>query len=552
MAKKEKKLDGIEYALQQENASYPPPPPQGIPTVKLIDIDEIVPTPDNPRDLNTEDQSFVDLMESILLNGVNVPVAVRKNPDEVSNIPYMLIYGERRWTALKKLNAKKRDTKTSFIPALDHGKLDDAVAYEMTLRENANRNDLTPIEQGRAVRYYLEKHNTKDVREIAEKLGMSATKARAAARIETHLSNKWKERLAENPNGMSLSALALVARMPNTNENPVQDEMIRHLWQEWKHDGPTMAEVERASSAYLRRLADAKFPTGDETLIDGCISCFTCSALSSKNPGLFDDETDQKKINANERCLNGECFKRKTIAWLEWRFDELKKEHPTLIAISIDKYDGAYSWTDLKIDISGATGEDGEEADFCETDKNDPGAIPALILDGERQGDFTWVEAVQAAPTMEDEENAESEEEDPEEAFSRNVETEFSEKMSAAFEALTDADIKALFDEKNKKNLSTLFLMFGFNERLPWNASAEKYFELRNVAQPEIILAVVKNIIAKITTRLRAGTFHREVQYDLCRIFGIDDSAILNAAFEKFKPSSKEEKPKAEKKARKK
>jgi hypothetical protein len=71
--------------------------------VKLIALDAIEPSPDNPRGQVEEDASFERLVSSIAEVGILVPLVVR----EVANGKYELVDGERRYLAAKRLRLPK-------------------------------------------------------------------------------------------------------------------------------------------------------------------------------------------------------------------------------------------------------------------------------------------------------------------------------------------------------------------------------------------------------------------------------------------------------------
>jgi ParB family transcriptional regulator, chromosome partitioning protein len=73
--------------------------------LKEIPVDHIDRNPENPR-LRLRQSELLELLESIRLYGVQVPIAVYKQGNR-----YVLIDGERRWRCCKKLNKKT-------IPAL--------------------------------------------------------------------------------------------------------------------------------------------------------------------------------------------------------------------------------------------------------------------------------------------------------------------------------------------------------------------------------------------------------------------------------------------------
>lgn len=108
------------------------PDAEFVETVKLIDIDNIVRSPYQPRE---EAEKNIDgLVESIKQHGILEPVLVRKEGDK-----YILVAGERRFLAAQRAGMTK-------IPArvLD---VSDATMAEIALVENLMREDLNPLEE---------------------------------------------------------------------------------------------------------------------------------------------------------------------------------------------------------------------------------------------------------------------------------------------------------------------------------------------------------------------------------------------------------------------
>ncbi len=99
----------------------------------MISVDRIKPSAFQPR-RRFDQKSLSELAESIKAKGVIEPILVRvgKNGD------YELVCGERRWRASKFAGLEK-------IPAIVKN-LTDEEAFEISLIENIQREDLTPIE----------------------------------------------------------------------------------------------------------------------------------------------------------------------------------------------------------------------------------------------------------------------------------------------------------------------------------------------------------------------------------------------------------------------
>lgn len=151
MSKKERGLGrGLEALLSTTGAD----------TVQVQDlaIDSIIPRANQPRQKFSE-ESLQELANSIKAHGVLQPVLVRPK-----GVNYEIIAGERRWRAAEKAGLK-------VIPALVK-ELQDLDAAEISLIENLQREDLSPIEEARAYTSLMEQYSyTQEM--LAERVGKS-------------------------------------------------------------------------------------------------------------------------------------------------------------------------------------------------------------------------------------------------------------------------------------------------------------------------------------------------------------------------------------------
>ena len=108
-----------------------------------------------------DDAALEELAESIKANGVVQPIVVRPADEEGR---YVLILGERR------LHASKKAGK-AHIPALVR-RVPEQQAAEMTIIENLQREDLSPLEQAEAFRVLSNKFSLTQ-QQIAERVGLS-------------------------------------------------------------------------------------------------------------------------------------------------------------------------------------------------------------------------------------------------------------------------------------------------------------------------------------------------------------------------------------------
>jgi len=108
-----------------------------------------------------DDDALEELADSIKANGVVQPIVVRPAEEEGR---YILILGERR------LHASKKAGKT-HVPALVR-RVSEQQAAEMTIVENLQREDLSPMEQAESFRVLSNKFSMTQ-QQIAERVGLS-------------------------------------------------------------------------------------------------------------------------------------------------------------------------------------------------------------------------------------------------------------------------------------------------------------------------------------------------------------------------------------------
>ncbi|MFL5680253.1 MAG: ParB/RepB/Spo0J family partition protein [Chloroflexota bacterium] len=125
--------------------------------VRTLPLDRIVSNPEQPR-LEFDEDSLQELAASIREHGVLQPILVRPT----GNNQYQLIAGERRWRASKIAGMDK-------ISALVED-IDDETALEISIIENLQREDLSPLDEASMYDRMIREHGY-SVRKLAQKLG---------------------------------------------------------------------------------------------------------------------------------------------------------------------------------------------------------------------------------------------------------------------------------------------------------------------------------------------------------------------------------------------
>jgi len=124
-------------------------------SMREIAVDKILPNPAQPR-LSYEEDSLTELADSIREHGVLQPILVRPVGSQ-----YELIAGERRWRASR---LAQRET----IPAIVV-EFDDETALEVSIIENLQREDVSPLEEAGMFRKMTDLGYS--VRQLAQKIG---------------------------------------------------------------------------------------------------------------------------------------------------------------------------------------------------------------------------------------------------------------------------------------------------------------------------------------------------------------------------------------------
>jgi ParB family transcriptional regulator, chromosome partitioning protein len=125
--------------------------------VRQVPVARIDPSPDQPR-LALDKDSLNDLAASVREHGVLQPILVRP----LSGGRYQLVAGERRWRASIIAGLET-------IPAMVED-LDEATALEISIIENLQREDLSPLEEATMYQRMTSERGY-SVRKLAQKLG---------------------------------------------------------------------------------------------------------------------------------------------------------------------------------------------------------------------------------------------------------------------------------------------------------------------------------------------------------------------------------------------
>jgi len=124
--------------------------------IREVAIDKILPNPAQPR-LSYDEESLTELADSIREHGVLQPILVRP-----AGSKFELIAGERRWRASGMAGRES-------IPAIVV-QFDEQTALEVSIIENLQREDVSPLEEAAMFRKMTETFGY-SVRQLAQKVG---------------------------------------------------------------------------------------------------------------------------------------------------------------------------------------------------------------------------------------------------------------------------------------------------------------------------------------------------------------------------------------------
>jgi len=127
-------------------------------TIYEIELDKIEANPNQPRKY-FDDELIKELSNSIKEHGVFQPIILKKTEDK-----YIIVSGERRYKAAIQAELKK-------IPAVIRNYTDAKIA-EISLVENLQREDLSPIEEANAYDLIIKNYNLTQ-NELAKRVGKS-------------------------------------------------------------------------------------------------------------------------------------------------------------------------------------------------------------------------------------------------------------------------------------------------------------------------------------------------------------------------------------------
>lgn len=262
-------------------------------TIKEIAVKEIT-LGDNARVINIKKLKQSELFQSIKQFGVRIPITVVE-----SNNSFKLISGFRRYNCAKEIGVEK-----IACHVVETSEITDQDEALHNFLENAHREDLSPIEQGKAAVMLKEKLGDLKMTALALGISLSTLGKRMAL---TNLSKKWQDRINDPENApVSLALLDLVAPF----DEDVQDKLLGRCMY-----GLDIEGVKKAIEEILCEIKKAKFDAEKE-------GCLACNCNSARSALLFPE------YEKSPRCTKPECFKQKQKKAFQELFNSFAAKNP--------------------------------------------------------------------------------------------------------------------------------------------------------------------------------------------------------------------------------
>lgn len=322
--------------------------------LRVISIQQITPSRTNPR------QTFDDidsLASSIRMNGLLCPLLVR----HIAAHEYEIIDGERRFKALKKLNAERV---ICYIVEVKDGILDKQVVA------NLQRREVHPLEEAEAMEeLYKDKGSLQHVSAI---LGKSID----------YVTRRWyllklipKAKKAFKDGALTIGHADLIARLMPEQQQTILNFAIGEQYFEGKTI-PKRVTVDELrvhiQNMYYLDLKRAPWDMADAKLVPKAGSCDACPLRKKNNAGLFDTSEE------GDLCLSAECFRRKLRAWVSMKQKEVKEKKGVELVLLNNEYYSSRS-TDIvafKDVLTKSNWDESKPGDKCKE------TIPGMMVMG--------------------------------------------------------------------------------------------------------------------------------------------------------------------------
>lgn len=352
----------------------------------------IAPSLTNPRK-TFDSAKLAELAESIKSSGLHSPVLLRplpanrlddtfRNRGDGNPLPtHELVTGERRLRA--SIMAELPE-----IPAIVRD-LTDAEALEIQVIENLQRDDLAALEEAEGYEHLMQ-HSGLNADQVAAKIGKSRSYVYARLKL-LDLCQEGRQAMREGK--LDASKGLLLARIPDSR---LQVQALKEITrQDYRGDMLShRAAAQHIQDNYMLRLADARFPIKDATLVPEAGACKACPKRTGANPDLFAD------VKGADVCTDVVCYRKKDQVHAERQLEEAKANGLKVISGKEAKELMPHSWSNrveghLRLDEK-ADGVDGQPLRKLLTKQLASGELkPVMVANPHKEGELVAVVPVE-------------------------------------------------------------------------------------------------------------------------------------------------------------
>lgn len=343
-----------EDSLTSFLADLPPPA-----DIEHIACDTIHASPTQPR---RTFRGIEELSTEIVQHGLLHPLTLRKHPTIEGH--YELVCGERRLRAIRHANY-------AFAPAIVRT-LTDAEVIEIQLVENAQRDDIHPLDEADAYQALHEKYQF-SVEEIAAKVSKPVSTIYARLKYCALCPEARKAFLADE---LSATVALMLARIPDAK---LQKEALKEVGRNYRGDQTgARAASEIIQRRFMLRLVDAPFDRADASLVPTAGACTSCEKRTGNQRELFSDV--EKK---DDLCSDPPCFKSKQDAEWKRRVDAAPEKKQEVLSAKASKqvfYEQGHLKHDAGfVDLNARTYADGSEKTNAHLLSKAKAELPVII-----------------------------------------------------------------------------------------------------------------------------------------------------------------------------
>ena len=289
-----------------------------------------------PNPWNTKSRSrycgreFEELVASIEKKGLIQPVVVRP-VEETGGVDHEIVCGERRFKACLAIAGKNGGPAKNTILSLVR-RLTDDEAFDLTIIENLQRQDLNPLEEAQSFKQFLQKRGDDAAADLADRIGVSESYIRrrvAVLDLPQPALKAWQR------GQMTYGHLEQLRRLKDKKQIARFVAQIVHRASGGKSWEGAMTVRE------LKHDIDMESPSLKTTIFDqkkaGCRQCYSNSSVQKK---LFASDEDE-----DLKCLNPKCYKQQVNNHLlaHWE-EEFKPQYGTNGFV----FESAISWNDYE------------------------------------------------------------------------------------------------------------------------------------------------------------------------------------------------------------